>query len=57
MMHEYQKKRLTELAIHKCLILNDMFLVVWEEKESKISIGGKKSGSELPHSTWSFLWG
>jgi hypothetical protein len=30
-MHDYQRKRLTEFAIHKYLILNDMFLVVWEE--------------------------
>jgi hypothetical protein len=30
-MHDYQRKRLTEFAIHKRLILNDMFLVVWEE--------------------------
>ena len=35
MMHEYQKKTRTELAIHKYLILNDMFLVVWEEQEPK----------------------
>jgi len=34
-MHEYQKKALTELVIHKYLILNDMFLVVWEEEEPK----------------------
>ena len=35
MMHEYQKEKLTELAIHNCLILNNMFLVVWEEQEPK----------------------
>ena len=33
--HDYQRKRLPELAIHKCLILNDMFLAVWEEQEPK----------------------
>jgi len=35
MMHEYQKEKHTELAIHNCLILNNMFLVVWEEQEPK----------------------
>jgi hypothetical protein len=58
-MHDYQRKRLAEFAIHKCFILNDMFLAVWEEQEpkEKISVGGKKSGSKLPHSTRSFIQG
>jgi len=34
-MHDYQRKRLAEFAIHKCFILNDMFLAVWEEQEPK----------------------
>ena len=32
-MHEYQKKRLTKWVLRKCVILKDMFLVVWEEQE------------------------
>jgi hypothetical protein len=52
-MHDYQRKRLTEFAIHKCLILNDMFLVVWEERvgTEKLASQGRKAGasSRTPH--------
>ncbi len=35
MMYEYEKKRVTEFAFYKRLILKDMFLVVQDEQEQK----------------------
>ena len=54
-LHEYQKKTLTEIAIRKRLILMGPFLVVGCEQEQNREPSGKKSGSKLPHSRWSFL--
>jgi hypothetical protein len=45
-MHEYQKKRLTESAFCKSMILKGMFLGVLEELEQKWQPRKKKSGSK-----------
>jgi hypothetical protein len=45
-MQECQKKRLTKWALRKCVILKDMFLVVWEEQEpKKLASEGRKAGA------------
>jgi hypothetical protein len=44
-MHKYQKKRLTKIAIHKCLIINGIFWVVARKPGAKRQPQKKKSGS------------
>lgn len=54
-LHEYQKKRLTEFAFRKSLILKGARLVRKEEHGERVA-PKKKSGTEVPHSKHKYLY-
>jgi hypothetical protein len=56
-LHEYQKKRLTEKAFHKRLILKGAILVCFGPARAEMAGLEKKSGSKLPHFMRSYLQG